>query len=73
MDNVFRKLCAQGISADNKPTEASSIDEIEQLWACRSLCCDTPKLETGAMFSYSIYILVKFLRKLLNMTFFIFN
>ena len=50
MDNVFRKLRAQGISVDNKPTEAFSKDEIEQLWASRSLCSDTPKGLLRAVF-----------------------
>ena len=50
MDNVFRKLRSEGVSAENKATEAFSKGEIDQLWASGILCVDNPKGLLRAVF-----------------------
>ena len=43
MDNVFRKLCMEGVQAESISTEAFSKEQINQLWVSGALSISTPK------------------------------
>ena len=50
MDNVFRKLCMEGVQSESRSTEAFSKEEIDRLWVSGTLSISTSKGLLRAVF-----------------------